>query len=293
METSDFRAFLASRDDGYWELLATAVGAESSVRKTVRGLTGSAFASGCNGPAVRFSLVERRIDALAVYQPRLVAELSASWTKPVSLSDDDMDQERDFLIAAWASATRYLVAEHAVTVQDLRSEVPAIRDEANVYFGAVQDAPSTWDELVRLFAQHEVRHQELRALDRVQLDLGPINHAMLEELLSVGAQSVSWRRRVPTSLEFHRLRVLRGREGDLTLDASQFLCDRLWQEATSDQELLTESSFCVAVEVALVVAPDLRARLTKLVADTLSSNGNPEDLSYLSYVLLGSGWKMP
>lgn len=284
MNNTEFREFLARRHDGFWELLATSAGNAASVSKTIAGLQGAAFADGHRGPARTFSLVEQRIDALGAYQPSLIVELAAAWKRPAALGSDPMDEERDLLIAAWASAIRYLAPVAAVTVDELRTGIPAIRDEADVFFGPLELIPTSWSDLVAMFARGYLGWHKLRQLDRVKLNLGSVTPTRLDELLHIEGSG-------PQGLGC--LRVLRGRETSLTADAATWLCSHLEHDAATNPKVASEAGFCIAAEIALCVRPQLRETLTRVAADAISSSGRPAEHARLAYVLLGTGWQTP
>ncbi|MGC4070809.1 MAG: hypothetical protein QM784_40270 [Polyangiaceae bacterium] len=200
MEAAEFRQYISTKSDGYWELLATAVGNGAAVAKSLAGLQGSAFKEGVCGPSGTPSLVGRRVDALAAYRPSLLVEASKTWTKPSEMSYDLMASENDLLFAAWFSSLRFLVPAGTVSASDFRTNYTGICEEAGVQFSPTPFQVSDWNELIEHFEGGEMPHNRIRAMDRYALLLPPADRGMLKRLLGRGK---------PTA--FGRIRIFRER----------------------------------------------------------------------------------
>jgi hypothetical protein len=218
MDLNTFEQFLAANHDGYWEMLATAVGHEHSVRKTEEGLTGDAFKQGNGGLAVSPRMVCMRVDALAAYDPDRLAALSRGWRRPAQMGPDVYDSELDFLDAVWAWSLRFIWERGVVSNEELDTPRGAISRERDVLLARERARTFEWEEIVAGLATGRFDNSTIRTLDKSELLLKEISEQHLIDIATCGTE---------TRLKVGRFRVIRGRESRLTPGAVNFLVSAL------------------------------------------------------------------
>lgn len=253
---------LAKRMDGYWELVATAVGQEVSLDKTLTGLSAKELARGALGKAIAPSVIRARVEALAAYDPALLASLAREWIAPHEIVDDPA------WAAAWSTSLRHIKEVNRLERADV--DVPALAEEVDVlWFEPGQ--PISWYDTARRLAGAEKpwSYNELRKLARC---------ALVEPSLS--DQDLAHAR-------VAMVRLLRGRTSILDSTAHTFIRD------LAERTIQGLSSVApLALEVALALTPERRQEFEALLLSRMRTVDDPRPLAPIAYVLLGA-WRVP
>jgi len=283
MKPEEFQARLSERYDGYWELLATAVGVAASVERTVRDLRGDVLAEGPGPRTPTLSVTELRIESLAVSHTELLVELSRNWTRPGDISQEQvMSGSFDLLIVAWKTAMRHLLAAGAVTHETLRNNLAVFRSDMDIHFGRPRwSIPGTWPELLAQVAGGHVPSHLLKDIDRSLIARTPTDEESLKTLLA------------PTTpggnLCLERMRLFRKAEDCLSVAAVDWLTSCLRSAVACRDPVVWTYEFCVATEV--VATATLREELADCVVGFLQETGDVTRVIPLAYTLLGRGWR--
>jgi hypothetical protein len=130
------RRALAVRGDGYWELLATAAGAPSSIARTEKALSADVLRLGAQGPAEAPSVVRERVDALCAWDPGILARLATTWLEPRDINDDP------WWTAAWSAGLRHL--KTLGVIDRNRADVAALAAEVALLWGDHPNQEISW-----------------------------------------------------------------------------------------------------------------------------------------------------
>lgn len=180
--TDPLRHALSQRWDGYWELGATAVGVPQSVEKTLAALSAGELVKEFDHPD---RIIQERVEALAVWNPRLLVDLAATWQTTWTTRRVDEEGEPFWLlgeplwITAWRAALRHLASLGAVRAGDL--EIPELEEESDVLWGSLPTDAITWHDVLDEINRHFFPSDEaVRKYSRLPL-VGPL--PSLEDLL--------------------------------------------------------------------------------------------------------------
>lgn len=256
------REMMSQRDDGYWELLATAAGCGESVEKTRSGLTAKALASEPEGPAVGMHIVMYRVEALAAHDVSELVSLSREWRRPSEIDPDT------WWSAAWYSSLRHLERRGAVVPSE--AQVPWLIREARAIWGNVDASSVSWRALAGELKTRWCDLAEIRALA----------HRPLEEP-SLDARDVE---AAPRTM----LRLLRGRGELLSQDARALLLEHARKSLVEGRD--DETS--LLVDLAIELEPAFLGEISTFLVKKIPSLKNPREIIPLPYLALGS-WRMP
>jgi hypothetical protein len=193
---SELQKALAKRCDGYWEMLATAAGMPASVEKSLQRLSAEELSMGFGHPDC---IIMERVEALAAWDPVVLADLSKTWVRP--RTDRSLQWTQ-----AWRASLRHLKALNAVAPGEF--DVPELADEFDVLWGEVPEGPLSWSAIFEMMKGQPLSHYWLiRRLARSGL-VGP--YPSLAELLDA-----------PPGM----LRLLRGNVSHLTSEARHYLLE--------------------------------------------------------------------
>jgi hypothetical protein len=245
---------MSRRLDGDWELLATSANVPESVALTSRMLSRRTLGLGSGGKTRGQRHIRRRVEALAVNNPALLAELAREWRTPT-----EFPTEGDgYFIPAWRQSLRHLQKLGAIVRSEV--DVPALADEVEVLFDAV-----TEPETPALQIYKARRWAKRRLLES-----------------SVTFHKVCFRPAM--------LRVLRGREQLLDAAGRTMVAELCTQKLFTYDPY----EMGVALEFCRVVLPDIFHSARALVAERIASSGiDPNAVIPLAYVLLDTGWTTP
>jgi hypothetical protein len=288
MSSLGLRAFMRSRSDGYWELLATSVGDQESIRKTMNGVSADALASGTNGPAISPRLVDERLQALAALDHEIVQALASTWKPPSALNPGLTDPETDFWTAAWCAGLRFLKEPPEPLAEESSALPLALERELAVVFGRVAHGFSNWDALIREVVSSSVTYDELRKV-AVALPAGDETVSQEELIGLLGSQR-------PGSKYLERLRIFTGRPTVLSVPARRSLerlfCDAWFIKAAFATD---RGANVVLMQLVLALTQDegLKERATEHLMARLSEEGDPQQLAPFAYLLADTGWSCP
>jgi hypothetical protein len=133
------------RSRGRWEILATALGEEAAVETTMRGLSATELQKKANGKAIAPSMIRERVEALAAYNPHLLASLTQQWLDPQHIHSDY------WWTAAWYPSLRHL--KQLGVIQREMVDVPALHREVDILWYAPDPSPISWHLLLDYLAQ--------------------------------------------------------------------------------------------------------------------------------------------
>lgn len=263
MDHYRFREALASRSDGYFELLATAAGDPEATKRTHEGLTGGALTAGAHGPAVAPSLVAERVEALSVASAGRLGALSEGW--PAG------EDRGPFIDAAWRTALRHL--QHLGGAAAERAEAlrrqPSLQAEAVRVWGPAAPPPVLeWEDL----------GAGPSTLDRYRgLAWAPLAEASLtaEDLSAVTPLALRALRGRTTVLDASARAALRKACADLPTDPAEAA---LWLETSEDVGVLGD-----------IELNQVRDRLIL----RLGGSAEARNLIPVAYVVLRRGWRVP
>ena len=254
-----------ARDDGYWELLATALGHPEALMRTRQGLNAAEIEKGAMGLALAPSLIRERVEALAAYDPVLLVELSKGWLRPHAIGG------ADWWIAAWEPALRHLAACGAIDAHAIDEE--SLARERNLLWPRVAAEACSWRELLTAVgpAAGGLRGDTLRRLAHCELSN-----------IRLGAAEVE---AAPPPM----LRLLRGR-WELLDESARASISRLARAQLAGDGDPFEAAIVVEAALACATLPLEWAR--QALAARLHSAHDPRELIPLFYVLAGN-WRVP
>ena len=287
---NDLIRLLGERDDGYWELLATATGREAASQRTLGGLASAALAAGFDGPAASPSLVGQRVEAVAALDSSLLVGLSKTWLPPEDISLDLMDPLADFWTAAWSSALRHLAKHPNSRSATGAASVPRPIALERAVLDAAPAAPlRTFEALLAVVADAACTWDDLRRLDSSDVQLpAPIDQAQVEALLGGDRRAAG--------PDFSRLRILLPRPDILGEGARRWLRAQLQHRwATFEMPPTGDGGLLVLLQLVLAFEPvtEAPADLVQRFAQVLRSHGRPAQWAPFAYVLLRRGWGVP
>jgi hypothetical protein len=254
---------LGSRSDGYWELLATAVGNPDALAQTRKGLAREALERGAFGEGVAPSIVRQRVEALAAWNRETLVELAMGWIEPSKIDRNPL------WTAAWGASMRHL---HSANI--FGSEyfsVPELASERAIVFSTRRPAVS-WRELARRWQSSSLPFDAVRETAQALLSERTISR---DDVITA-----------PVSM----LRVLRGRANLLEPDAINAI-------ETRARVALERPNFDAAVLFDTLREPEIRNEQLLLfgrerLETHLGTIADPREILELAYVLLGS-WRLP
>jgi hypothetical protein len=244
-----------------WELLATAIGVEEAVKVTTDGLRGAELHKKVGGKASFPSVIRERVDALAAYNPQLLAQLAQQWLVPSAIQNDH------WWTAAWHPSLRHL--KQLGVIQRDQVNVPALRHEVDILWYDADPSPISWKAL-----QREFDHAGGRDFDMMRM----VSSRQLSDT-TLSVQDI-------TSVPFYRLRSLRGKTEKLDKSARDWLQDMGRTGAQGDfagavyvLELCKELSLPVEAELEVRIARQIPQLDLTSIASTI-------------YVLF-TNWRIP
>lgn len=250
---------LKGRWDSFWELAATSVGVEESVKKTLTGLSAEEINKGANGQACSPSLIRERVEALAAWNPMTLTILASEWVQPKDIDEFSWWQP------AWSVSLRHLKALNAVQREDV--DVPALSAEVGILWNDKEKEVFSWQEM-KSKVQEGVLYGELRKLSDSTLRENTIS---VEDIADA-----------PPEI----LRLLRGRYDLLDSRARNYIVELATSTPVGQgfPELIVE----VCKELSLNVTNELCRNLARRIP-TLK---DPRKVVPLIYVLV-SDWRVP
>jgi hypothetical protein len=282
---------LSGRRDGYWEFVATAVGDETSVNRTMAGISREALASNYDGPAVSPSIVDQRVQALIAYDEQKLVSLSRTWKAISEISLDVMDAEADFWTTAWISSLPVL-KKHGEICEIPQGSIPRplalefailFNEKASVVF-------ASWDEAREQLTSEACNYNTIRELDAANVRFRtPIGQAELRELVD------------PTDCNerhLERLRFFFGRTHLINAEGRIFLetlLDENWVSVQNPDGSLTGSRSGIWILLEVVLQLSGRATPPDKIVGALLSRlklaENPKELLPFVYRLVSPSWR--
>lgn len=282
--------YLLERRGGEWDLLATAAGAPDALRISLEGLSEAALQAHSNGPAISFSIVHERVNAVAAWDKSLLDGLAATWINPELISLDPYDSAADFWMTAWATSMRFLARRHP-WVTNATGRLPRpIELEREILRRRGPDLRG-YQQLAAFLSAPECN---LRCLDdsSIQLDT-PLTMTKL-------AQLPGWTK-VGQPEDFSLLRIFFGRPQLLDPSASSCL-RREWDEWWfSLKELPLPGGWpLVLLDLLLELYPrddseceTWHRKVVEHLIFLLEKIDLPLQAAPLIYLLCGRGWRCP
>ncbi len=272
-------ALMRARTDRNWELLATAAGEASSVRRTLGWLDCSI------PPADRFSnraVVRQRVEALAAFDILELARVASFWPRSDDFPGNLARGRAAVFTDTWGVALRYLPV--SVQQEVLRGELPrALRQEK---VALLNPAPrfEDWAEVVE-FVQNAASYADLRATDRSTFPTHSPPEYWLDTLLDV-PHGGRWS-------AFQSLRVLRSGVHRLGPGARMYLLElakAAWASFSGDSAIQL-----LFFELAREIDPgaEVLHLAVEQVVESLRHTSDPERFLRTAYVVADTGWMMP
>ena len=231
---------------GRGEVLAVAAGVSSAVERVGRCLSAVELGRGFHGANASPATVADRVEALAAWSPRALADVAAQWIAPLEIRGDD------WWTAAWSSSLRHLAALGRIDRE--RASVPELSREADVVWCDTR-TPVTW---------RATRELAAATFDSYRVVRMKASAPLVDERITADDLEQS-----PLSL----LRLLRGRADRLDAGA-RALVDEWLPDATSrhplEAALLAETGRALSLVGVTALAEALAARIAE---DPLEWNG--------------------
>jgi hypothetical protein len=174
------------RQDGYWELLAASVGTPRALARVLTGLSREQLEQAARSDEITPSLVRERVEALAAFDPRLLADLAGSWRSPAEIRGDPFWQ------AAWGTALRHL--RELDLFSEMATRAPELAAEVAIIGSTPAPEARSWSQLIHKYKSQFIPYDTLRMWANLPLS---------DSAISVRAVEAA-----PLLL----LRILRGRE---------------------------------------------------------------------------------
>jgi hypothetical protein len=252
---------LSARSDGSWELLAAPAGSTDALAEVLRGLSRTELDRGALGLALAPSIVRDRVEAVASRDHRLLADLAATWARPVEIGD------HQWWLAAWGSSIRHLQELGAITRDEV--DVPELAPEVELVWGESPRAAISWRRFAAEKRARFVPYDSIRAAGNAEIEEDTLTAADLE-----GTSPLL-------------LRALRGRSSRLDDSARAALA--AWADEALDRDPF-EAALILELcdELSLAVAETVRERLV----DRAEHLDDPRAIIPLAYVALGN-WVVP
>jgi hypothetical protein len=280
---------VGDRRQGWWGLIATALGDEEASRRSRASLSRDALTANVEGDAISPTIVEHRIQALAAHDQRQLVSLSRDWKHVTEIGQSILDREADFWTTAWLSSLRFLKNQGEVTsIPD--GEMPKrLQAEFRVLFRP--EAPviiSSWDEVRNRLLADECGYDDIRQLDASEVRVtGQIGRAELADLLKEGRSG---------QLRMERLRFFFGRGRLIGEEGRRYLTqmvDELWESL--HEFGTTPSGVTILVDLALELArlAGVQHDIYKRLVSSLAELERPERLLPIVYLAVGKGWRHP
>lgn len=271
--------YLSRRCDGPWELLATAAGVPESVSRTKSALSTHSLAATFEGEAISPSLVEARVEAIAAFDPRLLARLAADWPHPSTFTSDPMDAASDFLVSAWLPALRFLSIEKPFDGEPSAWPVRLLNQELSI-LGAPARPPISWAEVVEGICSEALRYEDARTMDATEVTPDG-EHALLRAL-------------GPENAVEHRcilVRLMRGHCHDLSemTIAGVTLLFRMAMDALPQNP--NSPSLASLLGQLLVAAHAIPSDARGLIERAFDAGVGPQMLAPVVYPFLASRWQ--
>jgi hypothetical protein len=260
--SEELAAAMKARRNSYWILLATAAGESHSVAESTDGVSRRELDRGSLGAAVSPSIVDARIEAIAAYDPCVVAELARAWRAPGDVIGDP------FWLSAWRTSLRHLKTVGGFNPDELAS--PDLDAEIEIVWGAPVDGSISW-------ADTKARVQAGRAT------LADIRRWSKRRLCEprLGARDMS---DAPPVM----LRLLRDRAN--LLDPSAAATVGEWAETLLDRDPFDASAIIEVAQAGGVLCRDLAC---KQLASHIDEIEDARTIIPLAYALLRPGWVIP
>jgi hypothetical protein len=283
MNTLELRAFLATRIEGPWELLATSMGVGASVEKTKSALSARALADASLGEAISPPIIDCRVQALAAFDTALLAEVASGWPSVDELRDrDPVGSAVDFWATAWTSSLRFLPAFRGQFARDPRGLPLHLQKEADILVRTIP-RQGLADSIARA-REASVTYEDLRVIARHTDHDEEVTQTHLEALLGQHTSPAV----------FERLRVVAhpdARFSAAAVDRLEHLFREYWLGQDEQRELggglmLTEVTFQQSVneELRSSAARELVGRLER---------GGPREWARTAYLMSGTRWTCP
>lgn len=272
------------RRDGWWGIVATALGDEEACQRTRFALSPEALGSGLEGNSP--SVVEHRVQALAAFDPVQLVQLSRAWKDPTEISHRLTDHASDLWVAAWKASLRFLKSQGETFDIHAQALPRVLAREFEVLF--VPSTPvslSSWSGARRWLLNED--YDEIRRFDGSPVHFeSPLGESALASLLGYAEG------RVP------RLEVLRFffRRSELINDEGRSYLERLAEThwASLHEFGTTPSGATILFDLVLeLVATGRREHVLHRLAESLELSQSPERLLPVVFLAVGRGWRHP
>jgi hypothetical protein len=253
---------LRQRSDSYWELLATAAGAEESLAKTLEGLAANELALGSRGKAIAPSIVRERIEAVAAWAPHMLASVAERWNRPDQIGMDP------WWTAAWEPALRHL--KNLSVIEKHMVDVPELSNEVALLWNVNADESISWRETAAEFRRGTISYNGIRSRSCGKLIEPELGRADIE--------------RNPIVL----LRMLRGRASVLDDEAADLVLSML-----PTCEVRDPLEAAVIIETCEELVPGSSASLYEALIRLISGLNDVRKIIPMAYVLVSEDWEVP
>lgn len=273
------------RRDGWWGIIATALGDEAACLRTRAALSPEALGRGLHGNSP--SVVEHRVHALAAFDPSQLVPLSRAWMDPTEIGHRLMDSAADLWVAAWKASLRFLKGQGETFDFSAKALPRVLAREFEVLF--VTGTPvslSSWSE-ARQWLLNVRDYDEIRRFDGLPVHFeAPLGESALASLLD--------------NTEGHapRLDVLRFffRRTELINDEGRRYLERLAETywASLHEFGTTPSGVTILVDLLLeLVTLERREQVLRRLVASLELSPSPERLLPIVFLAVGRGWRHP
>jgi len=256
------RDALSVRQDGYWELLATAAGAPDAVARILVSLSREQLDKAAFGDWVTPSLVRERVEALAAFDTSKLIELADSWRPLAEISRDP------FWGAAWSTALRHL--EWPEATEEVVTSVLEFAAEAAVIPPDRMPYTTSWDELVNAYESRFTPYETVRKWAKI-----PLSDS------SIGIHQIK-------SAPLLMLRIFRSRERLLDPSARRYL-----RSAAADVLRLDALEGALLLEIVRTFDPDAITAARRDLQQFLPQLRDARLIIPLVYVLISPDWIAP
>lgn len=259
---------LLQRTEGLWEFIATAAGNAEAVEKTLRGLSPQELERGPHGYADSPNIVSERVEALAAYNSRMLAELAQSWIDPHDIGNHSWT---DWWRIVWSTSLRHL--KELGMIEREQVDVPELRQEVDILWYDPQKWLVSWHNLAEEIIPRPLLNYSL-IRQKAQCELAE-SHLSATDLQTV-----------PIVM----LRLLRGRASRLDASARDWV-------TTMGRTCLDQDSIGAQLtfELSIEIAPEIHEEFNLALLERLTQYEDryyPRKVAPMVYTLLGN-WRSP